>query len=143
MKILFDKETKTITIKDNIKWNNIIIFIAAIAVLSNAVVQLIRHPSETPVFLICLWILLIGVFIYRLVFIVFKTTYQSQMKAEEIEYVRFKKTFNYRTLYFSLRNGKRRELALGLSPNDYATMVEHCKNFGIEIRLNQNEPSNS
>jgi len=134
MKIHFDNETKTISIKDNIKWNNIIIFIAAIAVLSNAVVQLIRHPHETPVFLICLWIILIGVFIYRLVFIVFKTTYQNQIKAKEIEYVRFKKTFNCRTFYFSLRNGKRREIVLGLSPNDYEKMVENCNNFGIEVR---------
>jgi len=33
-----------------------------------------------------------------------------------------------------LRNGKRREVSEKLEPNEYATMVERCHSFGIDIR---------
>jgi hypothetical protein len=140
MKINFDKESNTITINDNIKKIN---YFYGILLIINILIlgfNTFRHHSEEFIYwlwLITFLILVSGV-IYRLLFVVFKTTNQSQIKVEEIEYVKIKKTFTLKSFYFSLKNGKRREVVVTLNPNDFATLIELCNNFGIEIRSNQN-----
>ena len=142
MKILFDKESNTITIIDNIKWRNI--FTGILMFFNILVVGWIIYPDLSNEFNFPFWLwtilFLFGIYsvIYRLFFIVFRTTSQSQIKASEIEFIKFFKLFNRSSFYISLRNGKRREVGVSLKPNEYTTMVERCNNLGIEIRPNQN-----
>lgn len=146
MKILFDKESNTITIKDNIKRRNI--FLGILMFFNILVVGWVIYPdfSAESNFRFWLWtiIFLFGIYsvISRLFFIVYKTTSQSKINASEIEFIKFFKLFNRSSFYISLRNGKRREVGVSLKPNEYATMVERCNNFGIEMKHHKNEPSN-
>ena len=68
----------------------------------------------------------------------FKTTYQSQFKVSDIEFIKFHKFRKWTTFYISLRNGKRMELMLRLDQDDYEIMVERCNNFGIEMKHHKN-----
>lgn len=142
MKINFDNETNVITIQDDHKRNNIITGASLIFCILASGWNLIHHLSKGFDFLnwfsLMSLIFLISAVIYRISFIVFKTTYQSQIKVEEIEYVKIKKIFKWKTFYFSLKNGKRREVMVTLNPNGFERLAEICNNFGIEMRPKQN-----
>ena len=137
MKINFDKETNTITIKDDYKRNNIINVIPLIICMFLTGWNIFRHRSEEFNFEHWFWIisaLIIGLSVIQWLVVFFKTTYQSQFKVSDIEFIKFHKFRKWTTFYISLRNGKRREVMLRLDQDDYEIMVERCNNFGIEMR---------
>lgn len=146
MKINFDKETNTITIKDDYKRNNIITVASLIFCILASGWNIIRHHSvgfdSMDWFSLMSFILLISAVIYRLSFIAFKTTFQSQFKVSEIEFIKFRRFGKWKYFNIHLRNGKRREVMLRLDQDDYEIMVERCNNFGIEMKHHKNEPSN-
>ncbi|EKD32230.1 MAG: hypothetical protein ACD_77C00144G0004 [uncultured bacterium] len=142
MKILFDKESNTITIIDNIKRRNILLGITMIFNILFIGWNILKYNSEELNFPLWLWIILLLFIVFgvikRSLFIIYKTTSQSKINASEIEFIKFFKLFNRSSFYISLRNGKRREVGVSLKPNEYATMVERCNSIGIEIRPKQN-----
>ena len=134
MKILFDKESNSITIKDGNKRKNIVSGLLLILYFLGSGWNRLSHHSEGIDYLFWIWIITCIFLLYRFLFVVFKTTSQKQIKVSEIEFIKFTKFFKWRSYYISLRNGKRREVSEKLEPNEYATMVERCNRFGIEIR---------
>lgn len=137
MKINFDKESNTITIKDDYKRNNIISGISLIICMFLIGWNIIRHYSEEFNFEHWFWIisaLIIGLSAIQWLVVFFKTTYQSQFKVSEIDFIKFRRFRKWTTFYISMRNGRRREVMLRLDQDDYEIMVERCNSFGIEMR---------
>ena len=134
MKILFDKETNTITINGDNKRNNVVAGLMLILYFIFSGWNRLSHHSEGIDYLFWIWIITCIFLLYRFIFVVFKTTGQKQIKVSEIEYIKFTKIFKWRSYYIFLRNGKRREVSEKLEPNEYAAMVERCHSFGIDIR---------
>jgi len=145
MKINFDKETNTITIKDDYKRINILTGLSLLICVILTVWNIFRHYSEEFNFEHWFWIvstLIIGLSVIQWLVTFFKTTYQSHFKVSEIEFIKFRRFRKWTTFYISLRNGKRREVMLRLDQDDYEIMVERCNNFGIEMKHHKNEHSN-
>jgi len=134
MKILFDKESNSIIIKDDNKRKNIVAGLMLFLYFLGSGWNRLSHRSEGVDYLFWIWIIICIFLLYRFLFVAFKTTGQRQIKVSEIEYIKFTKFFKWRSYYISLRNGKRREVSEKLEPNEYATMVERCHSFGIDIR---------
>ena len=145
MKINFDKETNTLTIKDEYKRYNIINGISLIIGMFLIGWNTFRHYSEEFNFEHWFWIvstLIIGLSVIQWLVVFFKTTYRSQIKVSEIDFIKFHRFRKWRSFYIYLRNGKRREVVLRLDQDDYEIMVERCNNFGIEMKHHKNEHSN-
>jgi len=137
MKINFDKESNTITIKDDYKRINILTGLPLLICAILTGWNLFRHHSEEFNFEHWFWIvsaLIIGLSVIQWLVTFFKTTYRSQFKVSEIEFIKFRRFRKWTTFYIFLRNGKRREVMLRLDQDDYEIMVERCNNFGIEMR---------
>jgi hypothetical protein len=137
MKINFDKESNTITIKDDYKRINIITGLSLLICVILTVWNIFRHYSDEYNFEHWFWIisaLIIGLSAIQWLVVFFKTTYQSQFKVSEIEFIKFRRFRKWTTFYISMRNGKRREVMLRLDQDDYEIMVERCNSFGIEMR---------
>ncbi len=134
MKILFDKETNTITINGDNKRNNVVAGFMLILYFIFSGWNRLSHHSEGIDYLFWIWIITCIFLLYRFIFVVFKTTGQKQIKVSEIEFIKFRRFGKWKYFNIHLRNGRRREVMLRLDQDDYEIMVERCNNFGIEMK---------
>jgi len=145
MKINFDKESNTLTIIDDYKRINILTGTSLTICMFLTGRNIFRHHSEEFNFEHWFWIisaLIVGLSVIQWLVVFFKTTYRSQFKVSEIDFIKFRRFRKWRTFHIYLRNGKRREVMLRLDQDDYEIMVERCNNFGIEMKHHKNEHSN-
>ncbi|MHC1689618.1 MAG: hypothetical protein AB9833_02190 [Bacteroidales bacterium] len=141
MKINFDKFSNTLTIQDDYKRINILTGTSLIICMFLTGWNIFRHYSEEFDFEHWFWMisaLIVGLSVIQWLVTFFKTTYQSQFKVGEIEFIKFRRFRKWSTFYISMRNGKRREVMLRLDQDDYEIMVERCNNFGIEMKHHKN-----
>lgn len=141
MKINFDKFSNTLTIQDDYKRINILTGTSLIICMLLTGWNIFRHYSEEFNFEHWFWIisaLIVGLSVIQWLVTFFKTTYRSQFKVAEIEFIKFRRFRKWTTFYISMKNGKRREVMLRLDQDDYEIMVERCNNFGIEMKHHKN-----
>ncbi len=132
MKIKFNKENKSIEIKDGLKKQYYFLKFLMILNLVNALLRLIGFNPFEYGLIEAIWLLVGIASISVLYFLYFKRSTRDQIKVVEIKRLKEKSFFGGNRLYLELKNGKLRDVTNMKNQSDFVETKKMFEEFGIK-----------